>query len=72
MDWHRTGPITLRSIPGDYLIMRMILAPQYLALYGPIAARIDLGRYHTAEDAKACCEAHKAIATVCDQYSKGA
>lgn len=69
MDWHRTGPITLRS--GDYLIMRMILAPQYLALYGPIAARIDLGRYATAEDAKACCEAHKAIATVCDQYGKG-
>lgn len=69
MDWHRTGPITLKS--GDYLIMRMILAPQYLVLYGPQTARIDLGRYPTAEDAKACCEAHKAIATVCDQYGKG-
>ena len=56
MDWQRTGPITLRS--GDYLIMRMILAPQYLALYGPIAARIDLGRYATADDARAACEAH--------------
>lgn len=58
MDWHRTGQITLRS--GDYLIMRMILAPQYLVLYGPQTARIDLGRYHTVEDAKACCEAHSA------------
>lgn len=69
MDWQRTGPITLRS--GDYLIMRMMLAPQYLVLYGPQTARIDLGRHSTAEDAKACCEAHKAIATVCDQYGKG-
>ena len=51
MDWQRTGQITLRS--GDYLIMRMILAPQYLVLYGPQTARIDLGRHSTAEDAKA-------------------
>lgn len=58
MDWHRTGSITLRS--GDYLIMRMMLAPQYLVLYGPIAARIDLGRFDTADDAKAACEAHNA------------
>ena len=60
MEWNRTGQITLRSITDDYCIMRLILAPQYLALYGPIGDRVELGRYATADDAKAACEDHKA------------
>lgn len=70
MEWKRTGPITLRSDP--YLIIKLIADPQYLALYGPALARTDIGRHSTADDAKACCEAHKAIADVSDQYGKGA
>lgn len=58
MDWKRTGAITLRSDP--YLIIKLIADPQYLALYGPALARTDLGRHSTAENAKACCEAHSA------------
>lgn len=58
MDWKRTGAITLRS--GDYLIIRLIMDPQYLAMHGPQLARTDLGRHSTAEDAKAACEAHSA------------
>lgn len=56
MDWKRTGPITLKS--GDYLIIRLIMDPQYLAMHGPQLARTDLGRHSTAENAKACCESH--------------
>ena len=62
---------TQAVVLGDPEGQALILAPQYLVLYGPQTARIDLGRHSTAEDAKACCEAHKAIATVCDQYGKG-
>ena len=56
MEWKRTGKITMRS--GDYLIMRLILNPQYMAMHGPQCARQTIGRYHTAEDAIAACEAH--------------
>ena len=59
MDWHRTGQITLRSVSGDYCIMRLILAPQYLALHGQVGDRVELGRYATADEAKAACEDHK-------------
>lgn len=58
MEWKRTGPISLRCEP--YLIIRLIADPPYLALYGPALARTDLGRHMSAEDAKACCEAHNA------------
>lgn len=58
MEWKRTGPITLRA--GDYIIIRLIMDPQYLAMHGPQLARTDLGRHSTADEAKACCESHSA------------
>ena len=58
MEWKRTGKITMRS--GDYLIMRLILHPQYLAMHGPQLARQTIGRYHTGDEAIAACEAHSA------------
>ena len=56
IDWKRTGKITMRS--GDYLIIRY--PTHYLALHGPQTARATIGRYATAEEAKAACEAHSA------------
>ena len=57
LTWKRTGKITMRSEP--YLVMKLIADPKYLALYGPQTARITIGRYLTADDAKAACEAHR-------------
>lgn len=54
LTWRRTGKITLRSEP--YLIIRY--PTHYLALYGPQTARETIGRYDTADDAKAACQAH--------------
>jgi len=58
INWRRTGKITLRAEP--YLIMRF--STGYHSLYGPQCARETLGIYPTADDAKACCEAHRLAA----------
>lgn len=57
MDWVRTGKITLRA--GDYLIIRYILEPQYMALHGPVAGRTAIGRYLTVGDAQQACKDHE-------------
>lgn len=63
LEFRRTGKITLRSECGNYLIIRYIQEPQYMALHGPQTARVTLGRYATSDAAKAACEAHRGAAT---------
>jgi len=46
----------MRSEP--YLVIRY--PTHYLALHGPQTERVTIGRYATATDAKAACEAHSA------------
>lgn len=54
LTFKRTGKITMRA--GPYLIIRY--PTHYLALHGPQTARITIGRYATADEAKKACQAH--------------
>jgi hypothetical protein len=40
---------------GDFLVIKY--PTHYLALYGPQTARTTIGRYPSADEAKAACEA---------------
>jgi hypothetical protein len=55
LEFKRTGKITMRCEP--YLIIKFIT--HYMALYGNPAEREIIGKYPTANDAKAACEAHR-------------
>jgi len=55
LEFKRDGKITIRCEP--YLIIKFIT--HYLALYGKPAEREIIGKYQTADDARAACEAHR-------------
>lgn len=54
LQWKNTGKITSRS--GEYLIIKY--PTHYLSLFGPQSNRATIGKYQSASEARAACEAH--------------